>query len=781
MAQPAVQHMAQAATQAFNIPPQPLSEALIQFGRQSGLQVSAESGVVRDMRTAGVSGAMTRDQALTALLAGTGLTYRITGSMVAIERPGATSGAVQLDPVRVQAGVPPQAMIDNIPPPYAGGQVASGGQLGFLGNRAVMDTPFNQTSYTAKVVEDQQARTVGEVLANDPSVRATRPAFGGSSELFNIRGFSFDTAAMQYGGLYGVLPYLVVDAAIGERIEVLKGPSAMLNGLPPFNVIGGTVNLVPKRAGDEPLTRGIVNYYSVGQVGGQIDFSRRFGPDDEVGIRINGVYRDGETAIRWNSEDMALGLVGLDFRGDRLRLSADLGIQNQNIDGVVVEQTYLAAGVSVPAPPKASIGYAQPWGSTWRQDLFGAVRGEFDITDRMTVYASFGVSDFRWQALQPGDATVQNVSGSIAQDPIAFSIFRTSQTAQVGVRGSVDTGPFNHAFNVSAAGLWQQNGAAYQFGATIQSNIYHPIYVPQPNFDNINSVPKTDDTTFISIALADTISAADDRIQLTLGARQQYVGQNSYDVQGVLAQSYYEGALSPSAALLFKPWKNVSVYGNWIQGLQQGTIVQPPFANAGEVFPPYKSTQFEAGVKVDWGRFTTTVDVFQISRPSILVDVPTNTLVLSGEQRNQGLEVNFFGEPMAGIRLLGGGMFLNAVLTKTQGGLTDGWQAPNSPNFQFNLGAEWDTPFVQGLTLNGRVVYTGAQYIDTLYPRRSIADWTTLDLGVRYRFDNPAAHGKPLIVRFDVGNVLGTNYWASASPLFLGPPRTFRMSLAADF
>ena len=62
-------------------------------------------------------------------------------------------------------------MLGAPPAPYAGGMVATGGQLGMLGNRGVMDTPFSQTNYTAKLIQDQQARTVADVLQNDPSVR----------------------------------------------------------------------------------------------------------------------------------------------------------------------------------------------------------------------------------------------------------------------------------------------------------------------------------------------------------------------------------------------------------------------------------------------------------------------------------------------------------------------------------------------------------------------------------------------------------------------------------
>src|SRR5690554_61444 len=57
------------------------------------------------------------------------------------------------------------------PEAYAGGQVARGGQAGILGNLDMMDMPFTQTSYTSKLIQDQQARTLGDVLKNDPSVQ----------------------------------------------------------------------------------------------------------------------------------------------------------------------------------------------------------------------------------------------------------------------------------------------------------------------------------------------------------------------------------------------------------------------------------------------------------------------------------------------------------------------------------------------------------------------------------------------------------------------------------
>jgi iron complex outermembrane recepter protein len=778
--------IAQAGLRDFDIAAQPLAAGLIEFARQSGLQVSAETGIIGSATTTGVRGRMTAAQALAALLSGTGLVYRLTGTMVVVEKAGAgsSSGAIQLDPVQVQGyPVPSQALIDNIPPPYAGGQVATGGQLGLLGNRDVMDSPFNQTSYTAKKAQDQQAKTVRDVLADDPSVRTWAPDGGVGPDQVRIRGFNVLAMSTSYGGLYGLLPAYSLMPELAERIEVLNGPSAMLNGMPPGGSIGGTINIVPKRAPDQPLAQVTANYASNTQFGGHVDLAHRFGADKQLGIRFNGVFRGGETAVQDNTDQRALAVLGLDFRGEHVRLSADAGYQNQYVTGVV-PYLGLAAGVPLPWAPAARINQGQSWSNAERKDLFVAVRGEVDITEKVTAYAAFGAHDNRATYLASGGVTITGLDGNATAWQANFSEYYTYLTGEAGARALVDTGPIGHEFAFAATTLDQTYGTGFVQGTPFATNVYAPNDVARASIPT-PAANKTGTSTLSGLALADTLSAADKRIQLTIGARLQQVSSANFNTTtGAQTSSYDQNALSPSVALVFKPWQHVSIYGNWIQGLQPGTVVGSTFANAGEVFPPYKSTQYEAGVKVDWGRLTTTASVFQITQPSILTNTAANTQYLGGEQRNQGLELNIFGEPVKGVRLLGGAMFLNAVLAKTQGGTTDGWIAPFSPGFNLNLAGEWDLSFVPGLTLNGRVVYTGSQYIDTTWPRRSLPDWTRFDLGARYVFENPGAKGKLLVARFNVENVLDANYWSGGngvSTLFLGMPRTFRLSLTAEF
>ena len=154
-----------------------------------------------------------------------------------------------------------------------------------------------------------------------------------------------------------------------------------------------------------------------------------------------------------------------------------------------------------------------------------------------------------------------------------------------------------------------------------------------------------------------------------------------------------------------------------------------------------------------------------------------------GEQRNRGVEINTFGELTPEIRLLGGVAFIDGRLTKTQGGINNGKKAPGVAEVNLNVGAEWDTWFVPGLTFSGRVIYTSDQFINsanTLF----IPDWTRLDLGARYTFTAPW-NGKPVTVRFAVENVFNKAYWnqnyTSDGIVTVGAPRTYLASSTFNF
>lgn len=788
----------------FNIPSKPVPQAVNDIGRVTGLSVVFPENKPIAVRSKPVQGSMTAGQALSTLLAGTGLSYRFSNATtVMIVDPSAqaasgngaatVSGAIVLDPITVQGSNPNSTMTPM--PAYAGGQVATGGQVGMLGNRSVMNTPFSQTSYTNKTIQDQQARTVQEVLSNDPSIVSNTLSSGNDYGAIVIRGFreSSENGSGNLNGLAGMSPLRAPDMDYIERVEVLKGPSALLNGMAAAGAgsLGGSYNLITKQAGDEPLTELTTRFSSRSQLGAHLDVGRRFGAKNEFGARFNGAFRKGDTSVDPESAEAGSAALNLDYRGERVRISADILHQSDKASPKNYQALSTSFAGLIPNAPDTATSLSPPWSNHQEQTTLAMVRGEVDITDHVTAYAAIGKQKWDYSYTGPRLARLLDASGNFFATSNAAWRFNTSfdvLSMQGGLRAKATTGPVDHALSLNLSQSHREVGESLASSPyTYTTNLYNPVFGPAPSIADPGSPRKASDTQVSSIGFADTLSILDERIQFTAGIRYQQVESKNFSTTTGATTSSYDGkAWTPALGLVVKPWQNVSLYANYIENLQAGSTVGNQYANSGEVFPPFVSTQYEAGVKVDWGTVTTTLAAFQIAQPSrISIANPGGglpTLASDGEQRNRGIELNAYGELVSGVRLMGGLTLLDAELTKTQGGLYDGNRAYGAPMVRTVVGAEWDTPFVQGLTLTGRVTYTGEQNTSNENPNLMIPSWTVVDLGARYVFESPW-NNKPITVRFNVDNVFGEDYWATAYTdiLFLGAPRTYRLSTTFKF
>lgn len=781
-AEPISPALAQATT-AYDIPAQSLNTALLAFASRAGIQIFYDVQRVRGLRNAPLVGSFTPQQALAQLLSGTGITFRFTGpNTVTLDTPGpaGTTGAIELSPVQVPGNAPPaQAMIGTLPPDYAGGQVAQGAQVGLLGERNFMDTPFSQTAYTETLIMNQQARSVADVLANDPSVRSNYAGMAGLDQA-TIRGF--DASDISFNGLYGVAPSRSNVVAIEsiERVEVLKGPNAMLFGMAPRGNVGGNINVVPKRAGDTPITQFTGSYLSDTQFGAHLDVGRRFGSENSLGVRFNGLIRDGTTPVNGLSAYTGMAALGIDFKADSFRASIDLGYQKQRTNPTR-RPLAVAPNIQVPTAPSPQSNWSQPWSLADLSDLYGAFRIEVDIAPNLTAYFTGG-GNSRQASYLSENLTVTNTIGTVTGSTNVSNSSQRSGTIEGGLRARGNTGPIHHDFAIAGNMFWYQLGNSSRTVALPASNFYNRAYAPMPSTAGLPmplDAPKIQTQELLSIGIADTMSVFDERIQLTLGARQQQVIAKNYAVTGLVTSDYNQSAFSPMIGLVVKPIEKLSIYGNFAQALQPGASAPIGAANAGQVFAPYVSQQYEIGVKLDMGNFAATLSAFQISQPNALTDPFTNIFSVDGEQVNRGLELMTFGEPLKGFRVLGGFTLLDARLSKTAGGLNQGNRAPGVPDFMLNIGSEWDVSFLKGLTLTGRVIYTSSQYINNANTQ-SVPAWTRLDLGARYKFE-VARQG--VTVRANVENVANAGYWtvANGTSLALSNPRTFLLSATLDF
>ena len=684
-----------------------------------------------------------------------------------------------------------------LPQDYAGGQVARGGRVGLFGNLDLMDTPFNATNYTADFMRNLQARSVADVVQSDPGVRVAR-GFGNFQELYVVRGFPVYSDDMSYNGLYGLLPRQYVAAEFLERVEVLRGANSFVNGAAPNGSgVGGAFNLVPKRAPRNDLTRFTLGYENESLGYGAADVARRFGDNEQFGVRVNGVRRQGTDSVDHEHRDLSVGSAGVDYAGERARFSADLGWQDFRIDAPRPSVTPLTA---IPDAPDSTANFAQPWTVTSERDKFGVARGEFDFTEKTKLWAATGVRDStEHNILSNPTATATGATSAYRFDNYREDLVTTSE---IGVRGEFETGPIKHRLSTQASIFRLDSKNAYAFSnfAGFPGSLYNPVDVAPPvaNFftgGKLFSPLTTAKINTRSVALADTLSVSEDRVLLTLGARYQKLEQHTYNYDTGAencralgtgqACGYDQGVTTPVVGIVYKPTPHYSLYANYAEGLIPGDVAPTTsggivVSNPGIALDPFKSKQAEVGAKYDSGNFGMTAAIFRVTKPSAIVE---NTVFrANGEQRNEGIELGWFGQPLQGLRLLGGITFLRAENTKTQGGLGNGTDVIGVPHTQANIGAEWDVPGLPALSLDGRVVYTSstpASADNSL----ELSSWTRLDIGARY-----AAHmmDKELTFRARLDNVTGKDYWASAGGSFnanylvLGQPRTFSLSVSID-
>lgn len=682
-------------------------------------------------------------------------------------------------------------------------QVSSEGSLGALGERTALEMPFNVRNYTAQLILDQQSETLGEVLENDPTVRITQ-GFGNQSELFVIRGFPLAGDDVALDGLYGITPRQLVSPELYDRVQVLNGSSAFLFGAAPGGSgLGGGINLTPKRA-EKTLYRATASYAADGLWGGAIDAGTRFGEEDAFGFRVNGVYRDGDTAV--DEERRSVRVVGadFDFRSGPGRFFLDFGYEDQRVYQPRPQVRLANTSLAIPSVPGADANYAQPWAFTKLRDIYVLARAEVDVAPDWTVYLAGGMRDGREDGDYATPTVTNSATGAATQARLFVPREDNNESGQLGIRGKFGLAGTTHAISVGGTLVLAENRNAFASGGyrsasgavatTTPTNLYAPVAVPRPvnlpgSGGDLTNPPRATYTEFGSIFASDTIGLFDERVLITGGIRRQNLVVESFSRTTLARTSRYDrSATTPVVGVVVRPSASFSLYGNRIEGLIQGPTAPTngTILNPGEIFAPYRTTQYEVGAKWEIRRMTATLALFRTEQPNgYSVGTPTpmqpaaTTFVVDGLQRNQGIELGFNGEPTDWLRVIGGGTINDAKLRRTAGGLTDGNDAIGVPDYQINLGLEVVPPFLRAATLTGRVVQTGHQYLDATN-RQRLDDWTRFDLGMRYIL---VANEHPITLRVSAENIDNRRYWASGFGGYLlqGQPRTVKASVTVEY
>ena len=786
--------MAQNPTQStFSVPAGPMHRALTVLGRQAGLQVTYLSAAAAGKTSPGFSGPGTVEQALSALLAGSGLTYSFpnaTTLAIAATAPGAgnlaANGATQLAPIVIQ------------------GESASGPVKGFVATQSATgtktDTPLKNTPQAVNVVtrdqmDAQGAATVTQVLRYTPGVVAQYSDTDIRHDWLTVRGF---VPGRYLDGLrlpFGVRGYSQpkIEPFGLERAEVLKGPASVMygQGLP-----GGMLNMVSKRPRDEEIREVELQYGSHDRIQAAFDFGGKLDEDGALLYRLIGVGRLSDTQYNFVEEQKGYIAPSFTFKPDEGTSLTILG-GYQNVDS--------PGGGGAPALTANGTLYTNIYPELPRNAFIGEPGYDrFQLEQAFIGYEFSHEFDETWtfkQNLRQGyvDTDTQRVQAYCLPNAVcnpaaliryAWAFPETSRLF------TVDNQAIAH-FSTGEASHTAIFGLDYSFEdsrfeeSVLQVlptlfNAYDPVY-------GATRVSRPPVNLRIDQDRSQTGFYAQDQIEwgkavFTLGGRYDWAitETHSKDSSNATTVDQNDGKLTWRTGVVynfdngFSPYAGYSTSFNPASGTTWG----------GVPFNPTTGEQFEVGLRYqpDGMNSFVSLSAYQLTQQNVLTPDPDVThpggRVQTGEVRVRGLELEGKAEINDAFSVIGSYAYTDSEITRDNLNLAS---TPPSSNQGKRLAfvpehqaALWLDYHVQsdnawgGLSFGGGARYIGQTYGDNAN-KFSVPEYTLFDAALRYDFGKADPKLEGLKASLNVSNLFDKKYVSScigATGCYWGEGRT---------
>ena len=758
----------------FDIPAQALTEALIQFGRQAGIQASVDAALAQGLRSRVVKGPMSWRLALVTMLQGTGLDYRVDGSLVTLVPVSEQAGPIQLDAIVVQGwrttelqGFRPQRISSALKT-----------------DEAIADTPASVSVVTEDVIRAQGARSVGDALRNVPGVTpGPNPGNVSVQEEVNIRGFQNEKVSVNGVERNSSGPLSLANV---ESVEVLKGPFSILYGdLSP----GGFINVQTKRPQREFSAEIVGGLDQVtdgrGTLGnGSIDITGPLNEDGTFLFRLIASADGGTSFIEEVESERYLVAPSLSYIG----LDGDLRV---DFDYTYLEndETFEYGIPAFDGEPDTRIPFDTFLGSENNEkstkDHTAELRADLQMTDATSIDAALTWHDYDHLtfALRPGDQSTDD-GDEIFRNLNVRDLQSTDLQFESNLTHEIEFEETNWRFlvggDIRRTTLDIRNRQTNNFDTT---NVFNPdTKVPFPPLGDVGPGFEADNTTIAWGMYGQAEVWIFDRLKLLGGFRyddiefeRQRPGLPDADV------TRSDTNVSPRAAALYKATPTTSVYGSYSTSFQQTVAFNP----ADPPFDPTEGKQFEIGLKQEFfdGSALFTVALFDLTQENLVQPDPVDSTrsVQIGEAKTRGLEIEISGEVVEGFRVIGGYTFLDTEVSEATDG-TEGNRLTLIPEHAASLFATYAI-FDRGderLTVGGGVFYTGARFTETSNTVE-LPDFVTVDLMGEYAF---TAGDKDLRARVGLKNVFDEEYFVSGfgnGIAYRGQPRTLSLELGVEF
>ena len=640
------------------------------------------------------------------------------------------------------------------------------------------DIPQSINVVPQSVLRDQGADSLEDALKNVPGIGLSNG--DGQRDQVTIRGFSAIGDQYIDGIRDDALYYR--DMSNIERVEVLKGPAAVLYGR---GSSGGLINSVTKKPTFSPEQEVGVSFDSEGKRRTQFDAGWADQEQQNKAFRVTGALEDSDTF----REDAFLERKAL-APSAYFRLSDDLEINlgaSYLYDKRLIDFGIPALnGRPVDVDGDKRFGSADASQDYTRSEVFSLTAGiDYRINDAFTLsntsrYYHYDLDRNNTLAHTDANRFVTAPDGSLLVKLKRGNVQRKEDGwfNQTELKQNAVFAGMNHQLLYGVEfGRQEKDQQFYNQNDVARVSVYGDTLLPVPSQANqkTGDGPNTQETT--GLYVQDLIELSPNWKAL-LGVRYDEFDQsfrNDLDNKAELERTDY--TLSPRAGLVWQPDYMQSYYLSVNRSYQpSGEMFQVSTTNV--ELDPEETTNYEIGAK--WNllqdRLTLTAAVFRLERTQIKTTDPVNPakLVLAGEQRTDGFEATFMGQVSDKWQLYGGYAFLDAEITKSYSktnGVDNEGQVPTlTPRHSANLWA------VRSLDTNWRVGM-GASYVGSRYTAldndTELPGYTTVDAALFYEQPKWDA-------ALRLFNVFDKEYYASAHGsvdlITPGAPRTLELS-----
>ncbi len=774
----------------FNISESDMATALNELAGTVSVELSYSAELVNDIRSKGLKGNYTIEQALQRLFSGSGLSYRWTGgNSITVERvspnnepkvSAITTNESTMAPVKVTG----KAEYDSTDP-YNQDYNLPTASTGTKTNTPIMETPFSVQVVPKQVLEDVQAIRPGDALNYVSGIYQGTANSGDWLDWSRRRGFdNFPAGDYRDGAPFPLASaYGGRDLANIERVEALKGPASLLYGM---TAPGGVVNYVTKK----PLAK---PYYSLQQQFGSYDLYRTTvdatGPinnDKTLLYRFNLAYKSANSFRDMVNSDRVFIAPMVTWN---ISPKTQVNFELEYDQGHVVFDRGIPAIGNRPAnvPRSRFLGESDPKGEFER--ILVGMNWSHAFNDNWTL-------SHRFTAVYSGTETYSANPTSVDADNRTLGIFgvvghqspddNASYFNSINLTGRFNTVGLQHTLVLG--GDYFRNyrrGTEQYYSSSI--DIYNPHYLGAAGIQNLLENSDTHFGTALEhwygLYLQDQIKLP---FNLHMLAGFRYDGaENKYTFDGTETRNPMQDSLTPRGGLVWQPIPELSLYGSYTENF---VGVDGARGVGGNSLQPETAQQWEFGVKTELfdKKIMATLAWFDLTKQNLRVYLAPDYLYASsiGEAKTAGLEFDAKGEVLPGWNVIGSYAYTpDAKIIEGYPG-ENGQRLPGVPQHGGSLFTTYELQAgaLQGLKFGGGVLVRGSQTTETSNNDVVLPGYATVNLLTSYSWK---VGGSKLTTQFNVNNLLDKEFFPTAAfsrnAIEVGSPRTLMGSIRIQY